>query len=244
MIHYHGTPVSGGKLNSVDFLSGRHALIPFAYPQDLPVVAEICQSFILDNSAYTYWRQGGELDIGNYFGWVTSWAQHPALDWCLIPDVIDGDEQQNIGLVNIWLRSGIKCKGVPVYHLHESFGWLEYLIDNFETIALGSSGDFDTPDTPKWWKRINEIMKILCDKDGKPKRKIHGLRMLSPHIIDRLPLSSADSANAVRNGGDIKRFGMYAPPNAGQRSAIIATRIEAVNSPAIWTPLAQQELQL
>lgn len=40
MIHYHGTPVGGKREDSVKFLSGRHALISFAAPEDLPVAAE------------------------------------------------------------------------------------------------------------------------------------------------------------------------------------------------------------
>lgn len=35
VIHYHGTPVGGSRSDVVRFLRGRHALIPFARPDDL-----------------------------------------------------------------------------------------------------------------------------------------------------------------------------------------------------------------
>lgn len=98
MIHYHGTPVGGDKAGAARFLSGRHALVPFSYPADLGVALESCQSVCLDNGAFTLWKKGGDVDVQVYHEWVHSVAGHPALDWCLIPDKIDGTEQDNAEL--------------------------------------------------------------------------------------------------------------------------------------------------
>ncbi len=61
--------------------------------------------------------------------------------------------------------------------------------------------------------------------------------MLNPKIFTRLPLSSADSTNAARNCNQLDRFGIYVPPTAAQRAAIIANRVEAHSSAARfdWT---------
>ncbi len=40
MIHYHGTPIGGSRQDVVRFLSGRHALVPFARPDDLGAALE------------------------------------------------------------------------------------------------------------------------------------------------------------------------------------------------------------
>ena len=45
---------------------------------------------------------------------------------------------------------------------------------------------------------------------------------------------------AAVNGGSISRFGSYVPPTAGQRAAVIAERIEAHNSAAVWRKQPQQ----
>jgi hypothetical protein len=66
--------------------------------------------------------------------------------------------------------------------------------------------------------------------------------MLDPAIFSRLPLSSADSTNAAVNCGSITRFGTYIPPTAGQRAEVIAQRIEAHNSAAVWVPSAQSDI--
>lgn len=54
----------------------------------------------------------------------------------------------------------------------------------------------------------------------------------------------ADSTNAAVNGGSISRFGMYAPPTAGQRASVIADRIEAHTSAPIWQRENQIEMTL
>jgi hypothetical protein len=235
MIHYHGTPIGGSRQDTARFLIGRHALIPFGRQDDVGPVLEFCQSFVLDNGAFTHWKQGkGEIDFAAYQRWANSLCRHPGFDWCLIPDIIDGTEDDNVNWVMLWVRSGSKAKGVPVWHMHESFEWLEYLVENFETVALGSSGAYKSPGTSKWWARMGEAMRVICDEQGRPKCRLHGLRMLDPEIFTRLPLASADSTNAAVNSGSLSRFGIYTPPTSSQRAAVIADRIESNNSAAVW----------
>ena len=242
MIHYHGTPAGGSRAGVARFLAGRHALVPFKRQDDLGIALEVCQSICLDNSAFSFWRAGeGEVPVTEYHAWVQSLAGHPALDWCLIPDKIDGTESDNVQLVTTWLRMGSKVESVPVWHLHESLDWLHYLATHFHRVALGSSGQWATPGTAGWWKRMGKAMKEIT-VDGRPICKLHGLRMLDPAIFSRLPLASADSTNAAVNGGSISRFGSYVPPTAGQRAEVIASRIEAHQSAAVWEPHPQQEL--
>jgi len=242
-MHYHGTPIGGKNIDAVEVLKGRHAIVSYEHPEQLPVVMDVCQSFVLDNGAFSEWRKtGGKVDFCGYIDWVRSIYRHPGFDWCLIPDVIDGSEEENQEMIRLWVRYGLKAKGVPVWHLHESLDWLGYLTHNFATVALGSSGQWATPGTSGWWNRMADAMGICCDDDGQPRCKLHGLRMLDPEIFTRLPLASADSTNAARNNNQINRFGMYPPPTAGQRAAVIAARIEAHNSAPSWDGVNQQRL--
>lgn len=236
MIHYHGTPIGGSRQDAARFLMGRHALVSFYRPDDMPVVMECCQSFVLDNGAFSHWKAGkGEIDFDAYLAWAQQYHRHPAFDWCLIPDVIDGTEKDNAELVRRWLGLlGDVPKGVPVWHLHESLEWLEWLVDRFEWVALGSSGQWATPGAPDWWQRMAEAMRVICDDKGRPRCKLHGLRMLDPAVFTRLPLASADSTNAAVNCGSVSRFGIYPAPTASQRAAVIAERIEAHNSAPVW----------
>jgi hypothetical protein len=238
MIHYHGTPIGGSRQDTARFLIGRHALVPFPRQDDMGIVAEACQSFVFDNGAFSVWKQGGALDVPGYIKWCEEWHRHPAFDWALIPDVIEGDEAENDALLREWPRA---VKGVPVWHMHESVERLVRLASEWETVALGSSGEWASPGTTAWWARMTEAMNAICDEQGRPKCRLHGLRMLDPAIFTALPLASADSTNAAVNSGSLDRFGMYTPPTSSQRAAVIAARIESHNSPAVWAHRPVQE---
>lgn len=241
MIHYHGMPLGGPTDEVGRFLAGRHALVSFAYPACLPVVAEACQSFVLDNGAFTAWKRGEKPDWSGYAAWVKQWHRHPGFDWCLIPDVIDGDWRDNLRLATDWTTGmGYGIESVPVWHLHEPLDYLRILCGGWRRVALGSSGRWANPGTDGWWGRMKEVMAVVCDESGRPMVKLHGLRMLNPSICERIPLSSADSTNAAQNNGLTKRFGMYAPPRAWQRAAVIADRIEACAVAPAWSDLEVQ----
>ena len=200
-------------------------------PDDAGIVADVCKSFVFDNGAFTVWKQGGQLDVEGYVRWVDDWHRHPGFEWALIPDVIEGSEEENDRLLEAW---PLHLPGVPVWHLHESLERLKRLAAQWSTVALGSSGQWATPGTAGWWRRLADAMDAICDEHGRPLCRLHGLRMLNPAIFTRLPLASADSTNAAVNCGSVSRFGMYTPPTAAQRAAVIAERIEAHNSAATW----------
>ncbi len=230
MIHYHGTPVGGKQTERAQFLKGRHALVSFLYQGDMPLVADLCQTFVLDNGAFSAWKKGISVDWASYYEWVRSWHRHPGFHFALIPDVIGGTEEENDALLDSWPED---LNGVPVYHVHEPTDRLLRLAAVYGTVALGSSGEFSHPGAHVWWQRMEEIMEAVCD-NGVPKCKLHGLRMLNPSVFSRLPLSSADSVNASVNAGSLGRFGIYIPTTRAQRASVIADRIETFNSAHVW----------
>jgi hypothetical protein len=231
MIHYHGTPIGGSRQDVARFLIGRHALVPYPRRDDMGIVAETCQSFVFDNGAFSVWKRGEVLDITGYVRWCDEWHRHPGFEWALIPDVIVGDEAENDAMLADWPAH---IEGVPVWHMHESLDRLDRLVSEWRTVAFGSSGQWASPGTASWWERMTEAMGVACDMLGRPRARLHGLRMLNPKIFTRLPLASADSTNAAVNCGSKERFGMYLPPTSAQRAAVIAERIEINNSAAFW----------
>lgn len=233
MIHYHGTPIGGSRQDVARFLVGRHALVSMARPDDLGAVLEMCQSFILDNGAYSLWKKsGGHVDWEQYRDWVVSLMYHPAFDFAVIPDRIDGSEAENNALIHRWLDEGLGQYGAPVWHLHESLAKLQQLCGAWRVVCIGSSGMWSQPGSSEWWYRMDEAMAVACDIHGRPACRLHGLRMLDPRIFSRLPLASADSTNAAVNQGSLDRFGSYIPATASQRAAVIADRIEHQSSAA------------
>lgn len=232
MKHIHGSPGGGTRKDQAQFWPGRDALVPHPRQDDLGIIAAVCRSMVFDNGAFSAWTRGEPLDVPGYTKWVEEWHRHPAFEWALIPDAIDGGALENDAMLRDWPAH---LPGVPVWHMHEDFGRLERLCREWRTVAIGSSGQWRSPGTSAWWQRMAEAMDIACDEHGRPKARLHGLRMLDPAIFTKLPLASADSTNAVVNSGSLDRFGMYLPPTAAQRAQVIAERIEAHASAPIWT---------
>ena len=241
MIHYHGSPLGGPVSELSKFYSRRHAMVSFANPQDIAVVADCCQSFALDNGAYTAWKGGEKLDVDKYLEWVDIWDKHPAFDWALIPDIIDGSEDENNALIKS--LSSDKTTMVPIWHLNESLDKLGRLVRDWPRVAFGSSGEYGTPGSETWDKRMDVAMVVSCDNKFRPIAKFHGLRMLGSSIVQRFPFSSADSTTAVRYSAYDKRFGVYPHPNKWGRASVVADRIETVQSPPVYDKDHQFELK-
>jgi hypothetical protein len=227
MIHYHGGPVTPIDVART-LWTRRHAMVSFYHPDQITLAAEVCQSFALDNGAFSAWKSGtGPIDTAAYVEWVQHWHKHPGFDFALIPDVIDGDEHANNRMIAEWFQLGGR-EGVPVWHLHESIDRLKYLCHAYQRVALGSSGIYSEPGYGEWWPRMHEAMVGICDEEGRPPCKLHGLRMLNPTIFSHLPLSSADSVNVGRNIGLDGKWDRapYAPRSKAMRALIICDRIE------------------
>jgi hypothetical protein len=231
MIHYHGLPMTP-VIDMVKAMRTRHAMVSFEDARQIEEAAEVCQSLVLDNGAFSAWRQGKRYDFAGYHLWATHWLKHPAVEWAIIPDVIDGTEHENDELLAEWtLPNAIS---VPVFHLHESLERLERLTA-YPRIALGGSGQYADPGSREWWSRMAQIMQVICDDDGFPRAKLHGLRMLDPVLFSHLPLASADSCNVARTIGIDRAWdGPYTPRSKWARALIMMDRIEYHASARRW----------
>lgn len=234
MIHYHGTPMGGKREDVSRFLRKRHALISFFRTEDLGTAAMVCQSFCIDNGAFSAWRQGHTVrNWLTYYAFLEGIYRHPGFDFAIVPDVIDGSEEENDALLAEWPSY---IEGAPVWHMHESLGRLERLARGWTRICIGSSGEFSRVGSWRWWERMNQAMEVVTT-DGYPICKLHGLRMLDVRVFSRLPLSSADSTNAARNGA---RKAKQAGSNTLTGQTIIGDEIESISSAGKWVPADKQ----
>ena len=227
MIHYHGGPITP-ETCALRAWKGRHAFVSWAHPAQIKLAASVCQSFALDNGAFSLWKAGKPVDWPSYYEWAGEWLQHPACDWAVIPDVIGGSEQENDDLIERWPYGH---RGVPVWHLNESIDRLVRLAETWPRIALGSAEDYDVA-TP--WKCLGRLAAALpaISTDGRPNAKLHGLRMLREEIVTNVPLASGDSTNVARNLGiDQAWNGSYAPATKETRVDVLVERIERHQSP-------------
>jgi hypothetical protein len=233
VIHYHGTPISP-RHPALYGLAGRCFCVSYAEPRDLEVCHEIGQSVMLDNGAFTAWTQRRPVaDWAPYYDWVGSWLDYTTT-WAVIPDVIDGTEDDNDRLVAGWPHGE---RGAPVWHLHETLDRLDRLIRDWPLVCLGSSGRYRTVASPAWRDRMAEAMDVATDARGVPRTRLHMLRGLD--LADGpYPFHSADSANVARNFKGSWR-------NSVRRSAgAMAAEIDARQPAARWQRTTYQVLTL
>lgn len=234
MIPYHGGPFSDSKI-AAEIYRHHHAMVSFARPEQIELVAEHTRSFALDNGASTLWKalEGRRPEWDDYYAWVDRWRHHPGFAFAIIPDVIDGTPEQNDELLADW--PFMEC-GVPVYHMHEPLERLVRLSVSYQRIALGSSGPYRTPGSTAWWIRMYDMLHLLVDDHGYPIVKLHGLRMLSPEIIKTMPFASADSTTVARNVNFDTRWRGPCPPSSKLgRALALRERIEHAATATRWS---------
>lgn len=241
MIHYHGGPITPDTCAARAWKS-RHAFISFAQAQQMTLAAAITQSFALDNGAFSIWKAGKSVDWQKFYAWVDKWRNHPRFDWAVVPDVIGGSEAENDALAAAWPFP--KHQGAVVWHTNESTERLARLARAWPRVAIGSSGEFDVSKPARLVARMLDVLPAICDEQGYPVCKLHGLRMLNPKVFEALPLASADSTNVARNIGiDSAWKGTYQPSSKETRATVLTERIESTVS-ACRIPIQQEIEQL
>jgi len=230
MIHYHGTRIACSDDQCARILKGRHAFVSFADPSQLSIVEEVCQSWALDNGAYSFFNSGKKVDWDDFYKFVEE-VRSPSMDFFIIPDVIGGTEDQN----NELIRQNPLQGGVPVYHLHESLNRLEFLADNFAMIAFGKMVGVEH-NTEEFWIRMHQALNTICDEQGRPIIRIHGLKCLNPDIFTKVPFTSADSTMVGRNLDDntTRWNGSFKPISIFAKAQVLIDRIESFNAPPRW----------
>lgn len=226
MLHYHGTPIS--PIASLTELAGRNFCVSYAHPADLKRCHTLGQSVMLDNGAFSFWRSGIQVDAEwwrKYAEWVEPWLDYPTT-WCVVPDVIDGDEEANDRLLVGWPRHLFK-QSAPVWHMHESLDRLQYLCAAWDKVCVGSSGEYADPQSSRWAYRMDDAFNTLCPTGGKPPAWIHMLRAMSQACDGEWPFASADSTNTAQNH------------HRHDSPVRIAEKCDAKQAPARWLPRHQ-----
>jgi len=239
MIHYHGTPIACSDDQAARILKGRHAFVSYGSRNSvyqLPIIEEVCQSYALDNGAFSLFKSGNPVDWDGYYKFLDE-VYGPSTDFAIIPDEIGGSEKDQDRLIAEWPFENSKIEGVPVWHSNESINRLSMLAERFQRICIGSGPGLN-PNSAEWWMRINQAFDVLTDEDGRPCNKIHLLRGLNNNIFTKLPVTSADSTmvgRSMRESSTCQWTGSFKPITHYAKAMVLIDRIENFNAPKRWT---------
>jgi hypothetical protein len=238
ILHFHGLPITPAKA-AVCAIENGYAFVSHAHPDQLALAAIHAKGIAFDNGAFSAWKGGKPIRHWEpYYRWIEEVSKIPKFFFAIIPDVIEGSEEENDAMIAEWPWKGARASiGVPVWHLHESLARLDRLVEQWPRIALGSSGEYSQIGTNRWHNRMAEAMDRICDEKGQPRTQIHGLRQLDGRLVRRYPYSSCDSTNIAQNVGiDSNWTGAYQPKTKEGRAELMRRNIEADDSPITWKP--------
>jgi hypothetical protein len=230
-IHYHGTPIT--PASELHRLAGRSFCVSFAAPHQIRLCHQIGEGVMIDNGAFTAWRQQREVDWREYAKWVIPWLSYKTT-WCVIPDVIDGGEDANDALLAEWhewtnphIMSG---QDAPVWHLDESIDRLVRLSREYPRVCFGSSGRYSKVGSGEWHERMVAAFNALyADARNEPRCWFHMLRGMAQAGSD-YPFASVDSTDLARNH-HLERFDL--PKRA--------ERWDSLQCPGAWVRRPEQQ---
>lgn len=214
-IHYHGTPISPREM--LWRMAGKCFCVSYAETRDADICTKIGQSVMWDNGAFSLHTQGKAIDWHGFYKWLEPRLGHP--HWAVVPDVIDGDIDDNLALIKQWPHP--RQLGAVVWHMGEPIDHLLRLADlDFGRLCFGSSGAYWQVGSEPWCRRADEAFNALARRGGAP--WVHMLRGMAV-TGKRWPFASVDSVNVARNYKDTNSC-----PEA------MARVIDGVNCPVAW----------
>ena len=220
-MHYHGTPIT--PLTALYELAGRNFCVSFAHPADIKRVHQIGQSVMLDNGAFSQWKQGTPTNWPAYYAWAEEWLTHPTT-WAVIPDHIDAGEEAQDALLLQWPFS---TRGAPVWHMDEPLNRFVRLCDDWSKVCVGSTSIYANVMDDRWRRRMDRAFDAIS-KRHHMLPWVHMLRGMQC-CGERWPFASVDSTDIARNHNR--------PQNSPRK---MADRWDPVQCTAAWAVTAKQ----
>ena len=241
-MHYHGLPITPST--KLAELGGCCFCVSYAAPGQVEQAHEIGQSVMLDNGAFSFWREReegrkssakalatGEGNWSGFYRWIRPWLDFPTT-WAVIPDVIDGSVEDNDRLLVKWFTMRLP-KGAPVWHMNEPLERLRRLVAGYEKVCIGSSGAYANLGTPQWHRRMEAAMNVACKHETPWLHMLRGMAMSE----SAYPFASVDSTDIARN-----HAGNHTRGTPAKDPVAMARRWDRMQCPAVWWPREQLAL--
>lgn len=222
-----GTPITPKRL--LHTLEGSSFCVSHAAPEQLNDCIELVgaeEILILDNGAFSHWRQGkGAIDRAAFWEWANYASFRCPQAVAVIPDVIEGSEQDNLLECSYAVRDGFAEfpeRVMAIWHLNDSLELLEKFARLFNFVGFGSCAQYDVQrNKPGYFARIKEASDVLDRVEAEHGRRpwVHLMRGLG--VFAKLTrFESADSCNVAIN------HCRHKAKHGDQRAKFLADRIK------------------
>lgn len=201
----HGTPIT--PVRHLAELAGRSFCVSYADPRQLHQVAPLVPEegiLLLDNGAFTTWRQGKQFDELAFWAWANAAQEQYPQAVAVIPDVIGGSAEENWVTAARAIRGGLAEypeRTMFVWHTNDSLAQLTNACRLFNFLAIGSCQEHDIQTRYQvFLERIRaanaQIEYVDTFYDRRP--WIHVMRGVGK-AHEFIRFDSADSSNLARN---------------------------------------------
>jgi hypothetical protein len=204
--------------------------VSHAHPDQLDDVIDLVgerEILVLDNGAFTHWRQGrGAIDRGAFWAWANAAQGRCSNAVAVIPDVIEGGERENLLEMSWALRNGLAAhpsRTMGIWHMDESLDFLRTQCRLLNFVGVGSCARYDVQrKRPEYLARIREASQVIDEIEAEHNRRpwIHLMRGLGVYA-DVTRFDSADSTNVAVN------HHRYAAAFGNQRARYLKLRTQA-----------------
>ncbi len=243
-----GTPVTPKAL--LPSLGGSSFCVSFADPRDLDRVIELVgaqEILLLDNGAFSIWNTKRKIaagrkvklpkrlqfaDQGDYRAAFWAWANE-AQDYssqaiAVIPDVIEGSEEENLLELSWALRGPESMAWFPertmsIWHMNDSLDFLVTQARLMNFVGIGSCAEFDVQKKrPAYLARLREASEVIdqVERDHGRRPWIHLMRGLGV-FGQAFRFESADSTNVAVN------HCRHKAEHGDDRARFLADRVQA-----------------
>ena len=145
----------------------------------------------LDSGAFSSFSLGVDVDINAYAAFIKE--HRDIIDMASVLDAI-GDPEGTYHNQNKLEKMGVEV--LPCFHYGEPWDLCEYYVRNYPYITIGGMVPISNARLEPW---LNELWdRILTDKDGYSRIKIHGFGLTSRKLMTKYPWFSCDSSSWVQ----------------------------------------------
>lgn len=162
---------------------------------------------MLDSGAFSAWTRKINIDLDTYIQFCKDNHQH--FDCVVNLDVIpaefgrkpsatevEASAQQSWD--NLLYMESHGLKPIPVFHMGETFDWLEkIIIHGCDYVGISPANDRTTAQKRDW---LDKVFEFIADDHGYPEVKTHGFGVTSVPLLFRYPWYSADSTSWILTG--------------------------------------------
>ena len=145
----------------------------------------------LDSGAFSAFSLGVSVDIEKYAEFVR--GNQDIIEMASVLDAI-GDPEGTYHNQKKLEKLGVEV--LPCFHFGEPLDLCEYYVQNYPYITLGGMVPIPNAKLEPWLDEVWD--KILTDKDGYARCKVHGFGMTSRPLMLKYPWYSVDSSSWVQ----------------------------------------------